>query len=202
LKKNHIIQSCISICLLFCLTIIAFENANGAETILLKRGAAPEIIALDGKAKILYGEFIRRQLTKKYPELQTIIVGDKRYIFITERWFREVSDWTEYFITSQVPDLIGKDKLPVAYTGTFAMLMSNIANISVAKRYNVKASVLIGLMNAYSNKPWGKIPADGKLRDYIIGLTENGSVVYNPETRQVTTGKDFPNNEYLKGIIF
>ncbi len=82
------------------------------------------------------------------------------------------------------------------------MLMSNIANIAVAKRYNVKGSVLIGLLVAQSKKPWGTIKADGEFRKYVIGLTENGSIIYDIPTRQSIAGNDFPNLDYITGILF
>jgi hypothetical protein len=178
-----------------------YSESCAADFVLLKKGPPPEIIAVDGEAKLLYGEFIRRQLQKRYPSLKTIVVGDKRYMFITEKWFRGVIDWTEHFINQQVPELDKLEDLPTAYEGTFAMLMSNIANIAVAKRYNVKASVLIGLLSAHSKNQWGSIKADGKLRSYIIGLTENGLLIYDIPTGQVIAGKDFPNLDHMSGIM-
>ncbi len=187
------------------LTLIIFfghAESRAADVLLLKKGPSPEIIAVDGKAKLLYGNFIRKQLEKRFPTLKTIVVGDKRYMFITEKWFRDVIDWTDFFITQQVPEVRELETLPIAYEPTFAMLMSNVANIAVAKRYNVKGSVLIGFVVAKSEKPWGAIPADGKSRQYIIGLTENGTMFYHIATRQITAGKEFPNAAYMTGIIF
>lgn len=188
------------------LVIIFFFSANhssrAGEYVVLQPGPPPEIIAADGKAKLLYGEFIRRQLKKKYPDLEKIVVGDKRYMFITDKWFRDVMDWTDTFIKIQVPQLDSLDSLPLAYEETFSMLMSNFANMAVAKRYNVKGSVLIGLLVAESHNPWGVIPADGSHRRYIVGLTTNGLLVYDIPTRQFIAGEDFPNKEYMTGIIF
>ena len=187
---------------LFALVLFfGYSESSAADFVLLKKGPPPEIIAVDGKAKLLYGEFIRRQLQKRHPNLQTIVVGDKRYMFITEKWFREIVDWTEHFIKQQVPALDQMEELPTAYESTFTMLMSNVANVAVAKRYSVKGSVLIGLLVAKSEKAWGTIKADGKFRQYVIGLTENGSIVYDIPTGQVIDGKDFPNREYLSGIM-
>lgn len=178
------------------------HSPHAGEFVVLQPGPPPEIIAADGKAKLLYGEFIRRQLKKTFPKLKTIVVGDKRYMFITDKWFRDVLDWTDTFIKKQVPQLETLDSLPVAYEETFSMLMSNFANMAVAKRYNVKGSVLIGLLVADSQKPWGAIPADGNSRRYIVGLARDGLVIYDIPTRQFIAGKDFPNKEYMTGIIF
>lgn len=192
----------IGINLLVLTIFFAHTESRAADIVLLKNGPSPEIIAVDGKAKLLYGNFIRKQLQKRYPTLKTIVVGDKRYMFITEKWFRGVIDWTEYFIAQQVPEIDKLKELPIAYESTVAMLMSNIANIAVAKRYSVNGSVLIGFVVAKSEKPWGAIKADGKFHQYVIGLTENGSTIYHIPTRQIIDGKDFPNKGHMSGIIF
>lgn len=200
---NHSITVKIAGTFLFIfLGLCGYSDSRAADYVLLEKGAPPEIIAVDGKAKLLYGEFIRRRLQKNYPTLKNVVVGDKRYMFITDKWFNDLVDWTEYFIKEQVPELDQLEELPVAYESTFAMLMSNVANIAVAKRYSVKGSVLIGLVVAESVKPWGEIKADGSFRQYVIGLTEHGAVIYDIPTRQVIAGKDFPNLGYLSGIIF
>ncbi len=191
---------CINLSVL--IVFFGYTESHAADTMFLQKAPPPEIIAVSGKAKLLYGNFIRKQLQKRFPTLKTIVVGDKRYMFITEKWFKGVIDWTEYFITQQVPEIHQLENLPLAYEATFTMLMSNIANIAVSKRYSVNGSVLIGLMVAKSEKPWGAIQADGKPRQYVIGLTENGSMIYHIPTRQISTGKDFPNKDHTSGIIF
>ena len=120
----------------------------------------------------------------------------------TEKWFHEVMRWTDEFIRLQVPG-IGKDKeYPAAYNETFANLASNVANISVALRYNVKGSVLIGLITAKSDKEWGDIPADGKMRIYVIGMTSKKGLVYDVQTKQTIEFSKFPNLDSIKGVMF
>ncbi len=201
MKYSLTIQKiCISLSVF--IIFLSYTKSHAADVLLLKKGPSPEIIAVDGKAKLLYGNFIKKQLQKRFPTLKTIIVGDKRYMFITEKWFKDVIDWTDSFITQQMPEIHKLENLPIAYEGTFKMLMSNVANIAVAKRYSVKGSVLIGLVVANSEKPWGAIKADGKSHNYVIGLTEHGSMVYHIPTRQIIAGKDFPNKHYMQEIIF
>jgi hypothetical protein len=199
--KKSISAKLAGTCLITFFFFFGYSDLWAEDFVLLKKAAPPEIVAMDGKAKLLYGEFIRRQLQQRHPTLKTIIVGDKRYMFITEKWFRDVVDWTEHFIKQQVPELDNLEDLPIAYEATFTMLMSNMANIAVAKRYNVKGSVLIGLLVAKSKNPWGTIRADGMSRVYVVGLTENGSIIYDISTRQVIAGKEFPNREYISGIM-
>jgi len=80
--------------------------------------------------------------------------------------------------------------------------MANVANIPVSKRYNVKSSVLIGILSAENRRPWGTTKADNMLREYIVGLTRNGFIVYDFRTGKVISGKEFQNRDYIKGIIF
>ncbi len=171
--------------------------------ILVKKGPPPEIVAVDGKVKLIPAGFIKRRLRLGYPTLKdNIIIGDRQYLYITEKWFMDVVEWSEYFIKLQVPEIDTLPDHPTAYEETLTILMSNLANLSVSKRYNVKASVLIGLVVANSDNPWGKIPADGKYRQYVIGLTEDGSVIYDIPTRQIIDGNDFPNKDSMTGIMF
>lgn len=62
--------------------------------------------------------------------------------------------------------------------------------------------MLIGLLIAKHEKPWGAIPADGKKRFYLIGLTEKGGLVYDLHTRQSISFDKFPNFESISGIMF
>jgi len=172
------------------------------ESIRIKRGTPPEIIALNGKAKMIPAGFIKRRLRLKFPSIENFIINDRQYIHITEKWFYEVIAWTEDFIALEVPNLDLNKEYPVAYNETFVSMASNVANISVARRYNVKGSVLIGLITARGDKPWGEIPADGKYRVYLIGLTEDSGIVYDIRTKQSIEFSEFPNVDSIKGVMF
>ena len=171
--------------------------------VLVKNGPPPGIIAANGKAKLIPAGFLKRRLRLGYPTLKdNINIGDRQYLYITEKWFMDVVEWGKYFIKLQVPEIDTLPVPPTAYEETLTRLMTNVANLSVSKRYNIKSSVLIGLVVANSDKPWGEIPADGKSRLYVIGLTEDGSVIYDIPTRQIIDGHDFPNKESMTGIMF
>ena len=91
---------------------------------------------------------------------------------------------------------------PVNYAETFVSFATNFANISVARRYNLKASVPIGFIVAKNVKPWGAIPGDGAARGYAIGMTADKVLIYDVYTGQSVSGADFPNLEYITGISF
>lgn len=172
------------------------------EYIRIKKGPPPEIVAEEGKPKMIPAGFIKRRLRLGLPSAKYVVIHDRQYIYITEKWFQDVIKWTEEFIALQVPELNLQQKYPVAYDETFATLAANIANLAVAKRYNVQGSVLIGLITAKHEKPWGAISADGEERIYLLGLTEKGGLVYDLHTRQSISFDDFPNFESISGIMF
>ncbi len=171
------------------------------EYIRIKKGPSPEIVAEEGKPKMVPAGFIKRRLRLGLPSAKDVVIHDRQYMYITEKWFHDVIAWTEEFIALQVPDLNLQQNYPLAYNETFATLAANFANLSVATRYNVQGSVLIGLLTAKHEKPWGAIPADGKKRIYLIGMTEKGGLVYDLHTRQSISFDKFPNFESISGLM-
>jgi len=188
------------------ISIILLLSGCGAqqkvEYIRIKKGVPPEIVAEEGKPKMVPAGFLKRRLRLGIPSARNVVIHDRQYIYITEKWFHDVIEWTEEFIARQVPDLNLQQKYPLAYDETFATLAANFANISVATRYRVQGSVLIGLITAKHEKPWGAIPADGKKRIYLVGMTEKGGLVYDLHTRQSISFDKFPNFESISGIMF
>jgi len=194
--------------ILFCLFFIIILMVNGCarqvatETLRIEKGPAPEIIAEDGKAKVMPAGFIKRRLRLGMPSIKDVVINDLQYIYITDKWFLDVVKWTENFIALQAPNLDLDKHYPIAYDGTFSSLAANIANIAVAKKYNLKASVLIGLIVAENTNPWGKIPGDGASRVYVIALTEHDGIVYDIHTKQTVLFSNFPNFDSIKSIMF
>ena len=173
-----------------------------AKYLQVKRGNPPEIIAVNGKAKTVPAGFIKRRLRLLFPSIENFIIHDREYIYITEKWFKEVVKWTEDFIALEVPNLKLDQQFPLAYDETFATLASNFANIAVARRYNLRASVLIGFVVARNKNPWGVIPVDGTSRLYLLGLTETGGIIYDIHTRQLIGFEQFPNRDFITGVLF
>ncbi|MCP3890785.1 MAG: hypothetical protein GY702_18225 [Desulfobulbaceae bacterium] len=166
------------------------------------KGPRPEIVADGEKAKTLLAGYIKRRLRLGVPSAKNVVIGDRQYLYITQKWFMDVIRWTEELIVLDVPELGSGKEFPLGYEETFAVLASNIANIAVAKRYNLRASVLMGLITAKQEKAWGDIPVDGKVAVYIIGLTEKGGIVYDLRTKQAIGFEDFPNFDSIIGVLF
>lgn len=201
--QTRILLSWLSVLMLVLMFLLSgCAEQKPTESVRIKRGAPPEIIAVGGKAKTMPAGLIKRRLRLEIPSIENFIINDRKYIYVTEKWFYEVIAWTEGFIALQVPDLDLNQEYPVAYNETFVSLASNVANMAVARRYNTKGSVLIGLITAKGDKPWGKIPADGKDKVYLIGLTEESGIVYDIRTKQSIEFSKFPNIDSIKGIMF
>ena len=178
------------------------EQQATTEYIRIKRGPPPEIISESGKPKLIPAGYIKRRIRLGMPSVKNVTIHDRNYVYITEKWLHDVITWTEEFIQSQVPGLGLDKKYPLAYDETFAALASNLANGSISRRYNIRASALIGLFAAVNETPWGAIPADGKKRVYLIGLTDKGGLVYDIQTRQSISFDEFPNFDSISGIMF
>ena len=202
MKKFPLIHLFFSLIIPTILLLTGCAQQQQVEYIRIKKGPPPEIIAEDGKPKMVPAGFIKRRLRLGLPSAKNVVIHDRQYIYITEKWFHDVIKWTEEFIALQVPELDLQQKYPLAYDETFATLTANIANISVAGRYNIHGSVLIGLITAKHEKSWGVIPADGRQRVYLIGLTEKGGLVYDLHTRQSIRFDEFPNFDSISGIMF
>ena len=164
---------------------------------------APEVIAESGKPKLVPAGFMKLRLSRGYPSsLEDIVINDRQYVFITQKWFRQVVDWVENYIAMQIPEIRPNQKYPVGYATTVASLANSAANLTVAKRYDLKASVLIGVMRAKSVNPWGAIPADGQDRVYLVTLADNDPIVYDLWTKQVIPFEQFPNAKTMDAISF
>ena len=168
----------------------------------VKIAPAPEIIAAKGKAKLMPAGFLKRRLRLGFPSLEKIAVNDRQYMYITKKWFMDLVDWTEYYIKRQVPEIDTLPKLPTAYLDTFIMLTANIANHMVGRRHSIKASVLIGELQVKNVHPWGEIPGDGKIRVYMVCLTEDGLIIYDIPTRQIADSSSFPNLDSMLKVMF
>jgi hypothetical protein len=162
----------------------------------------PEILAEAGKPKLAPAGFMKLRLQRGYPSIHDIIINDKQYVFITEKWFLQIVEWVENYIALQIPEIRSNKRYPVGYVSTVASMVSSAANITVAKRYDLQASVLIGVMRAKSVKPWGDIPADGKDRSYLVTLLGDDPIVYDVWTKQLIPFARFPNLETMDAIAF
>ena len=180
----------------------ATNVSSDSHSVRVERLPAPEVLAESGKPKLAPAGFMKLRLRRGYPALQDIVINDRQYVFITQKWFLQVVEWVENYIATQVPEIGSTKKYPVGYVATVASMANSAANLAVAKRYNLQASVLIGVMRAKSVNPWGAIPADGKDRSYLVTLAGKDPIVYDVWTKQLITFAEFPNLETMDAIAF
>ncbi len=180
----------------------AFASDQQTEVYTFKRLTKPEIIAEGKKPKLMPAGFISRRLRMGYPSLKYTGISDRQYLYITDKWFHDVVQWTDYFISSLLPEIDFTNDPPADYPLVFATLASDTANLAVAKHYNLRASVLIGAMRAKSVNQWEAIPGDGAQRIYIVALLQEGGIVYDLQTKQKIGFEQFPNIEHMSAIVF
>ncbi len=183
-------------CLLLCSCGPSYEQLRIAQP------PKPQIVAKGTAPKIMPASFLKLRLQKQLPELEEIIINDQHYIYITEEWFLQLKKWCDTFIERQVPDFKTTVQLPVGYKQSYAMFLSSIANITIAKHFDIKSSALIGLLVTRNIEPWGNIPGTGEQMTYIILMDDNYLRVYDLTTGQIASLDKFPNKKHILGIIF
>lgn len=151
---------------------------------------------------MISGYELSKRLRKQLPGLETLIILDENYIFMPKSWFAELKQWTEKFIQQQVPDLTAAKVHPVDYKKVFTAFMGSIANLTMAKQYNIKGSVLLGILVTRNVEPWGKIQATDEEMRYIVALAEEGGLVHDLETNQTVAFHSFPNLKHVTKLVF
>ncbi len=183
-------------CLLLCSCGPSYEQLRVVQT------PKPQIIAKGTAPKIMPAGFLKLRLQKQLPELEEIIINDQHYVYITEEWFLQLKKWCDTFIGQQVPAFKNAPQLPVGYRQSYAMFLSSVANITIAKHFNIKSSALIGLLVTKNIEPWGEIPGTGEQMTFIILMDDNYLRIYDLETEQISTLDNFPNKKHIIGLIF
>ncbi len=90
-----------------------------------------------------------------------------------------------------------------AYDGAvFARLLAVATSLAALRENDITLAMPIGVMICERTVGWGDLPGDGALDAYVIFATDNGILVYDPPTRQLSTLADFPNKEKIARIRF
>jgi hypothetical protein len=186
--------------LIFCLLFL--NSCKSYQQMAVPKTPKPQIIAKGKKPKIMPASYLKLQMEKQLPELKELIINDQHYVYITKEWFLQMNEWTVSFINQQAPDLQKSGNLPVDYEQTYTMFLNSIANLQIAKHYNIKSSALIGILVAKNVQPWGEIPATGENMSYVIVLSEKAMMVYDITTKQLCKIYAFPNLKHTQGVIF
>ena len=177
------------------------KNQN-YDQVKLQKLTKPEILAEDGKPKSLPAGFIVRRLRMGYPTIKDIVVGDRRYVYITDKWFHDIVNWTDAYLKAHVPHIGKNGQHPENYVPVFTSIASNTANLMVGKYYNIHASVLIGIMRVRMVNDWGVISGNQEYETFMVALIKDKGIVYDIKTGQSVTFEKFPNIDFVDGISF
>lgn len=89
------------------------------------------------------------------------------------------------------------------YDGTvFARLLTVGTSLAALREKDVTLAMPIGVLTCKRAAPWGDLPADGADDAYIVFATDEGILVYDPPSRQLTPLADFPNKANIMRIRF
>jgi hypothetical protein len=162
----------------------------------------PQFTTQKGKPDLLTRGKILQKIQKNYPSVKHIEIKDNSYVYITREWLEELITWGDRHITEHT-QRIGEDHIDLkGYTQVFSMLLNSAANLAFADRYNIKGSVLLGLMVAENKVSWGPLKGDGEPYDYLIAMTDKGVLVYDPRSKQFCHMHEFPNRHAITSFLF
>ena len=89
------------------------------------------------------------------------------------------------------------------YDGTvFARLLAVASSIGSFQSGHRTQAIPIGVALCQRAKPWGELPPDGAEDAYVILATEDGMMIYDPPTRQLSMLTDFPNKGKIRQVRF
>ena len=89
------------------------------------------------------------------------------------------------------------------YDGTvIARLLAVACSIGSYQSGHRTPAIPIGVVLCQRTKSWGELPPDGAEDAYVIVATEEGMMIYDPPTRQLTMLTDFPNKSKIRQVRF
>ena len=90
-----------------------------------------------------------------------------------------------------------------SYDGSiFPRLLSVATSLAVLRQGDIPLAMPIGVLICQRHSAWGDLPGDGATDAYVVFVTDNGMLVYDPPTRQLTNLADFPNKSHISRIRF
>lgn len=90
-----------------------------------------------------------------------------------------------------------------SYDGTvFARLLSVATSLAALRERDITLAMPVGVLVCQRAAAWGDLPGDGAPDAYVLFATDNGILVYDPPTRQLTALADFPNKASISHIRF
>ncbi len=89
------------------------------------------------------------------------------------------------------------------YDGTvFSRLLTVATSLAALRQGDITLAIPIGVLICQRRTAWGVLPGDGATDAYVVFVTDNGMLIYDPPTRQLTNLADFPNKTHIARIRF
>ena len=84
----------------------------------------------------------------------------------------------------------------------FARLLNVATSIASLREDAINLAMPIGVLACRREEEWGELPGDDKDDAYVIFATDQGVLVYDPPTRQLSALAEFPNREHVIKVWF
>lgn len=83
-----------------------------------------------------------------------------------------------------------------------ARLLNMATSIATLQADGSRLAIPIGILVCERREKWGDLPGDGARDAYVAFVTEDGVMVYDPPTRQLSKLSEFPNRDKILRVRF
>ena len=180
-----------------CLLLLAANVAMAAEKFQLPAFPVPALASSDMSSVRLLRAFHQAGLSG-HEWLET---ADADYALLRSDSLTTLTAWLDATCLALNYDL--SRARARNYDGTvFARLLEVAASLATLQGRHRALAIPIGILACQRVKAWGQLPGDGAKDVYVIFVTDNGMIVYDPPTRQMVALGDFPNKGRISQIRF
>lgn len=111
--------------------------------------------------------------------------------------------WLETACKSLDVDIARARERDGGYDGVvFARLLNVATSIASLREDGIALAMPVGALHCRRESAWGDLPADGRTDVYILFITTDGMLIYDPPTRQLAKLEDFPNRARVSKVSF
>lgn len=189
----------------FALSTLLFSASIAAAPDTLQLPAFPEPpLALDGglPAEVSSIRLLRELHKAGLRGFDRLETADSDYALFRGASIGSLTTWLETVCSSIDYDL--RRARARNYDGTvFARLLDVAASLGALQAANHRALAMpVGIAVCKRVAAWGELPGDGAEDVYVVFVTEEGMMLYDPPTRQQVMLADFPNKGEIVRIRF
>lgn len=188
--------------LIIAVAALSFPALLGAPTIELPRFPAPPLVQDGGSTAEIGSVHLLRDLhAAGLHGMDNFDAADGDYVLLRADSLRVLSGWLESACAALGYDL--RTARSAVYDGSvFARLADVAASLGLLREAAQPLAIPIGVIICRRGSAWGELPSDQNTDAYVLVDTDEGMLVYDPPTRQLSRLEHFPNKNEIIQIRF